>query len=150
MDMSGSKPGTYALVLRNPAGTVARIGRWRSLVLGPGFYIYVGSAFGPGGIRARVSRHYRTAKRKHWHIDYLRDSMSPVSTWCSYEPVKLEHQWAGIISRMPDIRPVLGFGCSDCTCQAHLFATPEAPDFDRFSAAVGGAVEHWTPEPPIP
>jgi len=39
----------------------------------PGYYIYIGSAFGPGGVRARMLRHLRADKPKHWHIDYLRE-----------------------------------------------------------------------------
>ncbi len=42
------------------------------LVLGPGIYVYVGSACGPGGLRARLSRHLCGRRRRlHWHIDRL-------------------------------------------------------------------------------
>ncbi len=37
----------------------------------PGWYFYVGSARGSGGIRARVRRHFRHKKTAHWHIDRL-------------------------------------------------------------------------------
>jgi Uri superfamily endonuclease len=42
-----------------------------SVSLVPGRYIYAGSAYGPGGLKARVSRHMRRAKRSQWHIDQL-------------------------------------------------------------------------------
>ena len=37
-----------------------------------GKYIYTGSAMGPGGIQARLLRHQKIIKKKHWHIDFLR------------------------------------------------------------------------------
>jgi len=36
-----------------------------------GLYLYVGSARGPGGLKARVGRHLAKVKRVKWHIDYL-------------------------------------------------------------------------------
>ena len=121
-------PGTYALILQSHSNEKIRVGRWGQLDLQPGFYIYVGSAFGPGGLRARVSRHFRTGKPKHWHIDYLREFATPLSTWISYETEHLEHQWAGILFEMPEMTPIKGFGCSDCDCQAHLFFTIKLPE----------------------
>jgi len=42
------------------------------LALGPGLYVYVGSACGPGGLRARLARHLCGRRRRlHWHIDKL-------------------------------------------------------------------------------
>jgi Uri superfamily endonuclease len=60
--------GTYALVLRSDTSVSAEIGRWGRLAICRGYYLQVGSALGPGGVRARVSRHCRGAKSKHWHI----------------------------------------------------------------------------------
>ncbi|MFW2853854.1 DUF123 domain-containing protein [Sphingomonas sp. TX0543] len=37
----------------------------------PGWYGYVGSARGPGGIRARIGPHLCAEKAVHWHIDSL-------------------------------------------------------------------------------
>ena len=45
--------------------------RFGKLTLAAGQYAYVGSAHGPGGLRARVGRHLRAEKPLHWHIDYL-------------------------------------------------------------------------------
>jgi Uri superfamily endonuclease len=60
-----SDPGTYALILQYDSKASTQIGRWRQIDLEPGYYIYIGSAFGPGGVRARVSRHCRGDKPKH-------------------------------------------------------------------------------------
>ena len=37
-----------------------------------GTWLYVGSARGPGGLAARVGRHWRDGVPKHWHMDYLK------------------------------------------------------------------------------
>jgi Uri superfamily endonuclease len=142
-----SKPGTYALVLRSDRSTSTQIGRWGRLNIDPGYYIYVGSAFGPGGVQARVFRHCRKSKSKHWHIDYLREQVDPISAWYSHEPANLEHRWAQILSEMAETSPVKGFGCTDCKCYAHLFSLETAPTLARFMRVVGGPVESWTYEP---
>ena len=95
-----SKPGTYALVLRSDASTCMRIGRWGRLNVRPGYYIYVGSALGPGGVLARVSRHCREPKSKHWHIDYLREFTILASVWYSHSPIRLEHRWAEEVAKL--------------------------------------------------
>ncbi len=138
------EPGTYALVLRSDVSTHGKIGRWGRLAIHPGYYIYVGSAFGPGGVLARVSRHCREVKPKHWHIDYLRDFTTPTSIWYSHVPIHLEHRWADALAKMADTVPVKGFGCSDCRCEAHLFFTARKPGLAAFSDAVGGSVKSWS------
>jgi Uri superfamily endonuclease len=87
-----SEPGTYALILQSYSTGKVQIGRLGQIEPVPGYYIYVGSAFGPDGVMARVSRHWRMDKPKHWHIDYLREFVTPLFAWVSYEPVRLEHQ----------------------------------------------------------
>ena len=127
-----SEPGTYALVLQSHSAVKVRVGRLSRIDLAPGYYIYVGSAFGPGGVRARVSRHLRTDKPKHWHIDYLREFAIPLSAWVSYEPKRLEHQWAQQFYEMSEMTAIQGFGCSDCRCYSHLFHAVVAPEVAEF------------------
>lgn len=138
-----AKPGTYALILRSRASTGIEVGRWGRLTIEPGYYIYVGSAFGPGGVRARVTRHCRRDKAKHWHIDYLREFVTPVCAWYSYRPEHREHHWAQAFSAMTETSVVEGFGCSDCTCPSHLFRRTRMPDLRRFASAVGEQVRAW-------
>ncbi len=142
-----SKPGTYVLILQSCRTGKAQIGRWQEITLHPGFYLYVGSAFGPGGVRARVSRHYRTTKQYHWHIDYLREFLIPIGTWYSHETTRLEHQWARILLDMGGTSPIQGFGCTDCICSSHLLQTSTAPNFDLFSNMTDSKVEEWTYRP---
>lgn len=137
------QPGTYALILRCRATASVRIGRWGTLDLGPGYFVYVGSAFGPGGIRARVGRHYRRTKRRHWHIDYLREAVSFVHAWISYEPANQEHIWAAAFAAASGFSPVKGFGCSDCRCMSHLYTTDVMPDIGTLSASACANVASW-------
>ena len=134
-------PGTYALVLHCRYRTDIQVGRRARIGLQPGYYIYIGSAFGPGGIRARVLRHCREAKSRHWHIDYLREYATPVAVWCSYQPVRLEHAWARGLASAGGTMPVDGFGCTDCRCTAHLFFSRKKPEPAAFAAITGDTVE---------
>jgi len=92
----------------------------RSLRLGCGVYFYVGSAFGPGGVYSRLSRHLKREKRRHWHIDFITTSQPfyPVSALVIPElPVECL-----LASTLSDLSvPVPNFGSSDCSCPSHLF-----------------------------
>ena len=50
-------PGTYALVFRAKRKRRLIIGKLGTLNLQPGCYVYVGSAFGPDGLKARIGHH---------------------------------------------------------------------------------------------
>jgi Uri superfamily endonuclease len=132
--------GTYALVLRSLAIRTAVIGQWGRLAIEPGYYIYIGSAFGPGGLRARVMRHCRAEKNRHWHIDYLRAFAAPVAVWYCDKAVRFEHSWAQQVAAMPEMKAIDGFGCSDCDCRAHLFFTTAAPKVTLFRASLPGRI----------
>ena len=136
-------PGTYALVLHSESNDEIQVGRWGRLQMCPGYYIYIGSAFGPGGLAARVGRHLRRNKSKRWHIDYLRARAVPVAVWCSYAPKRLEHEWAQALTARADFDPIPGFGCSDCSCPAHLFYAAAEPRLSVCAAALEGASVGW-------
>ncbi|MFN8443960.1 MAG: GIY-YIG nuclease family protein [Caldilineaceae bacterium] len=115
------RPGTYALILRAATTQTVRIGRLGDLVLQPGYYIYVGSAFGPGGLAARVGRHLRKEKRLRWHIDYLRAACEVEEVWWTCDSVRRECEWANKLRELPGtVVPMVGFGSSDCGCETHL------------------------------
>jgi len=126
-----SKPGTYVLLLESRSAAMVEVGRWGQLRLQPGYYAYVGSAFGPGGIKARVARHCRSKKRMHWHLDYLRSHLTPLAAWCSYSPNRLEHDWALTLAAETAFSPIKAFGSSDCSCISHLFYMPARMDLQQ-------------------
>jgi Uri superfamily endonuclease len=142
-----SKPGTYALILKSDLKHSVQVGRWRQIDIQPGYYIYIGSAFGSGGIQARVLRHFRSNKRRHWHIDYLREHLNPVGVWYSHDPRRLEHRWAQTLCSAKGMSPIQGFGCSDCMCYSHLFLIASSPDIALFSRIAKGKIESWSYQP---
>ncbi len=111
--------GAYALYFDIRAPVVLRIPRFENPHLDPGTYVYAGSAYGPGGIRARVTRHLREDKTPHWNVDHLSAQVrcSRVETY----PKGREYDLiADLLANGADI-PIPGFGNSDCrTCVSHL------------------------------
>lgn len=133
--------GTYALVLYMASGCRLRVGRMGIHEFKRGYYLYIGSAFGTGGLAARIRHHLRLSDRPHWHIDYLRSVSKLTAVWGIYSNVRsdirsearLEHPWAAVIESMPEVRiPVIGFGSTDCRCLAHLFYFKRKPRLNRF------------------
>ncbi len=120
-------PGTYALVLEAAAPVTVQAGRLGSLQVAPGRYIYVGSALGPGGLRARLRRHLRRDKPQRWHIDALTAVLPVTRVYIAPGVERRECLWAGRIAGLPGVTvPWPGFGNSDCRagCPAHLFRLP--------------------------
>lgn len=119
-----SSPGCYVLVLFLPQTQSVRVGRLGALTLKGGYYLYVGSAFGRGGLAGRLRHHLQGAKL-HWHIDYLRAVAQVAEVWWKEEQQRRECQWARELSELPQCsRPYRGFGSSDCGCFSHLIYCP--------------------------
>ena len=123
-----AEAGTYALVLSCRVETAIQVGRLASLRLRRGFYVYVGSAFGSGGLRGRIAHHLKVSERPHWHIDYLRAHARLEEVWCCRDAERREHQWASAVQAMRGAEmPVAGFGASDCRCRSHLYFFKRRP-----------------------
>ncbi len=56
------EPGAYLLLIDLAAPLALAIPRLGVATLAPGRYVYGGSAYGPGGLRARIGRHLRADK----------------------------------------------------------------------------------------
>ena len=63
--------GAYLLLIELTKVTDVKLSNKRRASLVPGRYLYAGSAYGPGGLRARIARHMRRAKVQRWHVDQL-------------------------------------------------------------------------------
>ncbi len=121
--------GTYALIMRCDQPGQVQVGSLGQLQAAAGWYIYVGSALGSGGLRGRLAHHLDQSRTKHWHIDRLKSVMEIASIWYAVDPARLEHAWADAFQSAPGMRvPWPRFGSSDCTCPAHLFFTDTRPD----------------------
>ncbi len=141
-----SQPSTYALVLACSRPDAVRIGKLGTLRLQPGFYVYVGSAFGPGGLAARLRHHLRATDRPHWHIDYLRAVCDVVEVWFTTDAGRLEHRWAKAMARLPSAGvPLPGFGSSDCGCMTHLFSFVRLPSIRTFRQRGKTSVSAYRP-----
>ena len=124
------KAGTYALLCFNKSEKRLNIGKLGKFIFKRGYYTYTGSALGMGGLRSRVYRHLKQDKSKHWHMDFLRESVSILEIWCLYGNERMECRWASIFGRADDYSiPVKGFGSSDCKCGSHLFYSKKRPLF---------------------
>ena len=132
-----AKPGTYALWFRIDEATEIAVGRRYRLQLEPGWAVYVGSAFGPGGTAARLAHHRRPVLRPHWHIDYLRAHARLVTTWISHDLHHRECLWAKVLATdLGGVSPPFRFGASDCHCPSHWFQFLERQSLAEFSAAL--------------
>ncbi len=135
------KHGTYALVFRSSAPFQAVAGRLGPVFLSSGYWIYVGSAFGAGGLRSRLSHHLKPSHRPHWHLDYIKSALVPVEIWTTTDPVKREHDWATLFSDFNGAsRPIDGFGATDCKCRSHLILLTRPPGFCRFEKQAHRAI----------
>ena len=127
------RPGTYALILHCSRDQVVDVGRIGKLTARPGFYVYVGSALGPGGLVSRVARHQSPTRKLHWHIDYLTAITRLVEVWYTRDTSRRECQWADTLRRMPGASiPLERFGASDCACLSHLYFLPTKPSSRAF------------------
>lgn len=136
-----SAPGTYVLVLRVESGSAVQIGRLGMFDIPLGWYAYVGSAFGSGGLRARIRHHLAPVRRPHWHIDWFRAEATVREVWFTRD-LTLEHAWASILLGLPGAYvPVPRFGASDCSCSTHLIGFANPPQAHAFQQTAGVPVE---------
>ena len=138
--MLKAEPGTYALVCATDSAKLIDVGRLGRFQMRAGYYLYVGSAFGPGGIRARIDHHLRPSPHPHWHIDYLRMHVRLEAVWSTCDTRCREHLWAQVVGerlRGEVLRD--GFGSSDCDCRSHLFHFDTPPSFRRFVSSIHAA-----------
>ena len=135
-EIAASTPGTYALLFRCRAARI-RVGALGEVRLPAGAVVYVGSAFGPGGLAGRLRHHLRPIERPRWHIDYLRSALEVQGAWLGEGARCAEHQWAEVFAGMPAVAlPRPRFGASDCRCRSHLFFWRRSPSRRRVQDAL--------------
>ena len=142
-----SSPGTYALILYCPRTRRVEVGKLGVFDIRRGWYGYVGSAFGPGGLKARCRHHRSRAARPHWHIDFMRTVASLRAIWFTPDTVPREHQWVEMFEGLPETSITIPrFGSGGCTCTSHLFRFPGRPVFANFRRMVQ---RRWPAHGPI-
>jgi Uri superfamily endonuclease len=138
MDLPSAK-GTYVLLIHVHQLKRLPVGRLGTFDLRPGFYAYVGSAFGPGGLRARLTHHIEVASDPHWHIDHLLRLATPIEAWFAPSDRKLEHDWVELFEQEKRFTcPIPRFGSSDYrrSRSSHLFFSRRRPSFVWFEQRV--------------
>jgi Uri superfamily endonuclease len=140
------KKGTYILIARLSQLKRLEIGSLGEFDILPGFYayVYVGSAFGFGGLRGRIGHHLESTAEPHWHIDYLLQAAIPVEVWFTTADRKLERHWAELLEDAPGFRaPISRFGSSDYhrSRASHLFHSKRRPSFRWFQDLVRESFE---------
>ena len=112
--------GAYALLIglekpvvpQRPVGNTER--------LGPGWYIYLGSARGTGGLAGRLKRHFIKRKKVKWHVDQLTPRASAIAAHVIIDGDECDLMARLAASYAFDIA-MPGFGSSDCPiCPSHL------------------------------
>jgi Uri superfamily endonuclease len=132
-----AKSGTYVLVFYFARKKEIEIGKLGRFLFCPGFYLYIGSAFGSGGLRARIKRHFRKSKKTHWHIDYLRSEIDIFEVWFSIQEKKQECYWVSLFESIHEITcSVPKLGSSDCSCRSHLFYCSQKPNILSFQSLI--------------
>lgn len=120
IDIIGSNKGSYGLILCLDRETEFAVGRLGLCHFRPGIYGYAGNAYGAGGLKARLRRHFASGGEPHWHIDYLKPMAKILGAWVFDQGCECDVTDA-MLSIPTASRPVNGFGASDCRrCRSHL------------------------------
>jgi len=133
-------PGSYLLVIECKQSTEIAVGALGSLSFAAGYYGYVGSAFGPGGL-SRVDRHRRVAAGehsvRHWHVDYLLGANATrLATVEMFLGRDIECALATALAEAGCDR-VDSFGASDCDCPSHLWGPAARSRLVNVAASFG-------------
>ena len=81
VDEATSLPGAYVIAIELAETVMVTLGGRSAIDLPTGRYLYCGSAKGPGGLKARLSRHFRRGKSVRSHIYQLTERGSVVGCW---------------------------------------------------------------------
>lgn len=97
----------------------------------PGYYIYVGSAFGPGGF-TYVWDDTCVRRRNCAGTSIICASLRSGRVWWTCDPVRRECEWASKLRELPGaVVPMAGFGWSDCGCESHLVWVNTTVEFGK-------------------
>ncbi len=130
------EPGAYLLLVDLAAPLALGIPRLGAATLAPGRSAYGGSAYGPGGLRARIGHHLRRDTLPRWHVDRLTAAGRVIEV----RPVPGGRECVLVrdLLLVPGASvPVPGFGSSDCrSCPAHLVMLPAGFEFGNLPGPV--------------
>ncbi len=109
--------GIYFLLAKLEKNTDISVGALGEIEFESATYIYVGSA--QNSLEGRVMRHLSEDKCKHWHIDHLLDE-AEIEEVLAYEK-GADEECNSAEKLGKEFQKIDDFGCSDCSCETHLF-----------------------------
>jgi Uri superfamily endonuclease len=137
MSPSENLTGTYVLLLHLPTDETMNVGRLGRFDFPAGWYTYIGSAFGAGGLVGRIKYHLQPVEKPHWHIDYLRQKATLKEIWLSPDAERREEAWVELMMEVPGaVALIEGFGASDSPQETHLFYFDLRPSLEDFIIGV--------------
>lgn len=134
LEILPKQAGNYVIVGYSPLPFNLEMKRFGRMELPAGYYLYCGSAHGPGGLRSRVQRHLDAHTKKFWHFDHIKGHLNPIRVWWQSSPVNFECETAQFLLTLPGAECLVrGFGASDCRkgCPSHLVYFPELSLVER-------------------
>jgi Uri superfamily endonuclease len=137
MNLPVSK-GTFILIARVSRAKTLKIGSLGKCKIEPGYYAFVSSALGAGGLRSRL-RDLESPVVAHWHIDYLLQTATLMEVWFTTAEKKLEDKWAELLDHREEFsNPIPRFGSSDYHLSrvSRLFYSKRRPSFAWFQKQV--------------
>lgn len=138
--------GSYSLVIQVKRPFGIETSSTGKIEIEKGFYVYNGSAFGPGGFK-RIDRHLDLSKGDsdysvHWHIDHLTSRPETRITGVLKAPeVDIEDD----LSLETDLKSVPGFGASDSDVDTHLlYSDSREKALDELEASYETLAENYS------
>ncbi len=128
IEREAADKGSYLVILSLKRDRKINVGKLGRVPFRKGFYIYAGSAM--ANLAKRMERHRHLRKRRHWHIDDLRDVADFHSILAIRSSDRLECKIAHALSKIAEWA-IPRFGSSDCSCETHLFGMTEDPLHSR-------------------
>ena len=145
VDFNETPTGTYVLLLHLEQDKIITVGKLGPFDFPAGWYTYIGSAFGAGGLLGRIKHHLRPVAKPHWHIDYLRQEAVIKEIWLSTDTEHHEEDWVDIMVEIPGAITLFeGFGSSDSSKDTHLFYFDIKPLMEDFAVGVRHHLPHTT------
>jgi len=129
--------GIYILELHSAKPFYLTIKKFSDHKFPPGYYYYIGSA--QKNLHQRIVRHFKTAKKVHWHVDHLTTNKNIIITNC-YVIFNAEKYLESIIAnefseKFEGKIIVDNFGNSDTkNTRTHLFYRKKKISYNHFSA----------------
>jgi len=131
-----SNSGIYILELYAKEEFQIPVKKFKGAILKKGYYYYIGSA--QKNLSQRIERHFRIAKKVHWHIDHLTTNRNIIIKTAYVIPDALKNLEEEIANMFPSLfngKIILkGFGNSDTKGSiTHIFYRSKQIPYSHFS-----------------